>query len=127
MGASEEGEGEGEGSHLMDDHEKPPSRPTGMPRAVPTAGLALLVVVAWISFGGSVRSPGLASRRPIGSAPIGRPPCLTALAALTAQAPERSTLRVATWNIAAINNNPFEYWISHPDPSSADVSIYNYI
>ena len=56
MGASEEGEGEGEGSHLMDDHEKPPSRPTGMPRAVPTAGLALLVVVAWFSFGGSVRS-----------------------------------------------------------------------
>jgi len=83
MGASEEGEGEGEGSHLMDDHEKPPSRPTGMPRAVSTAGLALLVVVAWFSFGGS--------------------------------APERSTLRVATWNIAAINNNPFEYWITHDD------------
>ena len=56
MGASEEGEGEGEGSHLMDDHEKPPRRPAGMPRAVPTAGLALLVVVAWFSFGGPVRS-----------------------------------------------------------------------
>ena len=24
-------------------------------------------------------------------------------------------LRVATWNIAAINNNPFEYWITHED------------
>ena len=23
---------------------------------------------------------------------------------------------VVTWNIAAINNNPFEYWITHPDP-----------
>jgi len=23
---------------------------------------------------------------------------------------------VATWNIAAINNNPFEYWITHSDP-----------
>jgi len=22
---------------------------------------------------------------------------------------------VATWNIAAINNNPFEYWITHDD------------
>lgn len=25
-------------------------------------------------------------------------------------------MRVATWNVAAINNNPFEYWASHPDP-----------
>ena len=24
-------------------------------------------------------------------------------------------LRVVTWNIAAINNNPFEYWITHDD------------
>ena len=24
-------------------------------------------------------------------------------------------LRVVTWNIAAINNNPFEYWITHED------------
>ena len=23
---------------------------------------------------------------------------------------------MATWNIAAINNNPFEYWITHDDP-----------
>merc|ERR1719424_1160379 len=30
-------------------------------------------------------------------------------------APEKGTLRVATWNIAAINNNPFEYWITHDD------------
>jgi len=26
-------------------------------------------------------------------------------------------LRLATWNIAAINNNPFEYWITHDDPA----------
>lgn len=26
-------------------------------------------------------------------------------------------LEVATWNIAAINNNPFEYWITHDDPA----------
>jgi len=83
MGSSEEGEGEGEGSHLMDDHEKPPSRRTSLPRAVPVAGLAVLVLVAWFSYGGS--------------------------------APEKGTLRVATWNIAAINNNPFEYWITHDD------------
>jgi hypothetical protein len=25
-------------------------------------------------------------------------------------------LEVTTWNIAAINNNPFEYWITHDDP-----------
>ena len=24
-------------------------------------------------------------------------------------------LRVVTWNVAAINNNPFEYWITHED------------
>jgi len=24
-------------------------------------------------------------------------------------------LTAATWNIAAINTNPFEYWISHED------------
>lgn len=24
-------------------------------------------------------------------------------------------LTVASWNIAAINNNPFEYWITHND------------
>ena len=29
--------------------------------------------------------------------------------------PDPSALRVATWNIAAINNNPFEYWITHDD------------
>jgi len=26
-------------------------------------------------------------------------------------------LRVATWNVAAVNNNPFEYWVTHPDPA----------
>lgn len=25
------------------------------------------------------------------------------------------TLSVATWNIAAINNNPFEFWVTHSD------------
>ena len=26
-------------------------------------------------------------------------------------------LHVASWNIAAVNNNPFEYWITHEDPA----------
>jgi len=26
-------------------------------------------------------------------------------------------LRVASWNLAAINNNPFEYWVTHDDPA----------
>mmetsp|Transcript_51607 Transcript_51607/g.122806 ORF Transcript_51607/g.122806 Transcript_51607/m.122806 type:complete len:594 (+) Transcript_51607:118-1899(+) len=26
------------------------------------------------------------------------------------------SMKVVTWNIAAINNNPFEYWITHDDP-----------
>jgi len=28
-------------------------------------------------------------------------------------------LRVTTWNIAAVNNNPFEYWITHADADYA--------
>jgi len=27
------------------------------------------------------------------------------------------SLRTASWNLAAINNNPFEYWITHDDPA----------
>eukprot|EP00929_Paragymnodinium_shiwhaense_P036756 TRINITY_DN19673_c0_g1_i1.p1 TRINITY_DN19673_c0_g1~~TRINITY_DN19673_c0_g1_i1.p1 ORF type:complete len:534 (-),score=94.69 TRINITY_DN19673_c0_g1_i1:397-1998(-) len=26
-------------------------------------------------------------------------------------------LRTVTWNVAAVNNNPFEYWITHPNPA----------
>jgi len=36
------------------------------------------------------------------------------MAALAA-AGKPQPLRVVSWNIAAINNNPFEYWISHDD------------
>ena len=25
-----------------------------------------------------------------------------------------SDLKCSSWNIAAVNNNPFEYWITHP-------------
>eukprot|EP00277_Geminigera_cryophila_P024310 CAMPEP_0179467202 /NCGR_PEP_ID=MMETSP0799-20121207/48387_1 /TAXON_ID=46947 /ORGANISM="Geminigera cryophila, Strain CCMP2564" /LENGTH=466 /DNA_ID=CAMNT_0021272487 /DNA_START=73 /DNA_END=1472 /DNA_ORIENTATION=- len=31
--------------------------------------------------------------------------------------PKIEEVRVATWNIASVNNNPFEYWVSHPDPA----------
>ena len=43
------------------------------------------------------------------------PPFALAAQAAEKGVPEKSTLRVATWNIAAINNNPFEYWITHDD------------
>ena len=29
------------------------------------------------------------------------------------------TLSTLTWNLAAVNNNPFEYWLTHPDPGYA--------
>mmetsp|Transcript_13349 Transcript_13349/g.32435 ORF Transcript_13349/g.32435 Transcript_13349/m.32435 type:complete len:549 (-) Transcript_13349:292-1938(-) len=29
----------------------------------------------------------------------------------------RKDLRAITWNVAAVNNNPFEYWITHDDPA----------
>jgi len=44
------------------------------------------------------------------------------------EAASPATLRLATWNIAAINNNPFEYWITHSDPDyntlMADVQAF---
>jgi hypothetical protein len=30
---------------------------------------------------------------------------------------EQSNLTIVTWNVAAVNNNPFEYWITSPDPA----------
>merc|ERR1719171_409908 len=30
---------------------------------------------------------------------------------------DEKLLKAITWNIAAINNNPFEYWITHEDES----------
>lgn len=39
-----------------------------------------------------------------------------------------ATTRTLTWNVAAINSNPFEYWITHDDPAynklMADVSAF---
>lgn len=29
-------------------------------------------------------------------------------------------VRAVTWNVAAINNNPFEYWITHDEDPSYD-------
>jgi hypothetical protein len=34
-----------------------------------------------------------------------------------------STLLVATWNVAAINNNPFEYWVTYPDNEYNDFML----
>uniref|UniRef100_A0A7S1WEK8 Endonuclease/exonuclease/phosphatase domain-containing protein n=1 Tax=Alexandrium catenella TaxID=2925 RepID=A0A7S1WEK8_ALECA len=31
--------------------------------------------------------------------------------------PAGTRLRVVSWNVAAVNNNPFEYWITHPNPA----------
>lgn len=30
---------------------------------------------------------------------------------------QTAALKLASWNIAAVNNNPFEYWITYPDPT----------
>jgi hypothetical protein len=30
---------------------------------------------------------------------------------------DENSLNVVTWNVAAVNNNPFEYWITHDDPA----------
>jgi hypothetical protein len=36
-------------------------------------------------------------------------------AALVSRSATDPDLKIASWNIAAINNNPFEYWITHDD------------
>mmetsp|Transcript_3630 Transcript_3630/g.8334 ORF Transcript_3630/g.8334 Transcript_3630/m.8334 type:complete len:669 (+) Transcript_3630:248-2254(+) len=33
------------------------------------------------------------------------------------QAPNTASLNIVSWNIAAVNNNPFEYWVTHHDPA----------
>lgn len=30
-------------------------------------------------------------------------------------------IRTVSWNVAAVNNNPFEYWITHPNPKYKDL------
>ncbi|GMH89924.1 hypothetical protein TrVE_jg6430 [Triparma verrucosa] len=42
----------------------------------------------------------------------------------------RSKLKIASWNIAAINNNPFEYWLtlpSHPEYNQIMIDVENFI
>lgn len=34
--------------------------------------------------------------------------------------PGTTDLKIATWNVAAINNNPFEYWMTYPDDPRYD-------
>lgn len=36
---------------------------------------------------------------------------------LSSTASAGPVLRASTWNVAAVNNNPFEYWITNDDPS----------
>lgn len=38
-----------------------------------------------------------------------------ATSGMAAMAASKRKLQVATWNIAAINNNPFEYWITYDE------------
>ena len=38
-------------------------------------------------------------------------------AALHYRAGQCEQTNIATWNVAAVNNNPFEYWVTHPDPA----------
>jgi hypothetical protein len=38
------------------------------------------------------------------------------LQGLMDQTPTEKLLKAVTWNVAAINNNPFEYWITNDDP-----------
>jgi len=33
------------------------------------------------------------------------------------------TISVATWNVAAVNNNPFEYWLAHDDPHYVNLML----
>ena len=55
---------------------------------------------------------------------------LAAKNGMAAMAAAGRRLRVATWNIAAINNNPFEYWITtkeNPDYEKLMINIENFL
>jgi len=53
----------------------------------------------------------------LGTGPAAPDPALleTARQGMVAMAASKRQLQVATWNIAAINNNPFEYWITYDE------------
>ena len=54
----------------------------------------------------------------------------TAANGMAAMAAAGRRLTVTTWNIAAINNNPFEYWITmkeNPDYESLMINIENFL
>lgn len=40
---------------------------------------------------------------------------MTGSSSIVTRSASSSDLQIASWNIAAINNNPFEYWITHDD------------
>jgi len=37
--------------------------------------------------------------------------------------PGGTRLRTVSWNVAAVNNNPFEYWITHPNPAYKQLMV----
>ena len=53
----------------------------------------------------------------LGSGPVAPDPNLAAAArnGMIAMASAKRKLQIASWNIAAINNNPFEYWITYDE------------
>ena len=53
----------------------------------------------------------------LGSGPVAPDPTLAASAydGMVNMASSKRQLQVSTWNIAAINNNPFEYWITYDE------------
>lgn len=53
----------------------------------------------------------------MGSGPVSPDPNLSAAATngMSAMAASNRKLQIANWNIAAINNNPFEYWITYDE------------
>ena len=63
----------------------------------------------------------------LGADPAAPDPNLSAsaLSGMAAMANANRKLQVSTWNVAAINNNPFEYWITYDENPAYETIMTN--
>jgi len=82
---------------------------------------ALLIVGATALYTAFLYHSGGAGKF-LGTGPASPDPALAAAArnGLAAMAVSKRALQVTSWNIAAINNNPFEYWITYDENPDYD-------
>eukprot|EP01082_Thalassiosira_pseudonana_P003589 g3184.t1 g3184 contig12:1584654-1586845(+) len=96
------------------------NRGSGNPLPSSYRNKALLIITLTALYTAFLYRSGGAGKFLGSSGRIAPDPNLSAAAmnGLAAMASARRKLQIATWNIAAINNNPFEYWITYDENPS---------